>query len=64
VRLSEIQDRPTASKLASAVPCDIRTAAKYLETRKPIALAVSGAIRRALAELGMRDPRAPKGGAR
>lgn len=57
MRLSEIQDRSTALKLAAAVPCDVRTAARYLETPKPVALATAGAIRRALTELGIADPR-------
>ena len=58
--LSQIKDRATAMRVAAAAPCDVRTAARYLETQLPVMLSAAGAIRRALSDLGLPDPRAAK----
>lgn len=56
-------DRLTLIRVAGLVPCDPRTVEKYFETRKPLTLVAEHNIRRALASLGMPDPRA-EGGAK
>ena len=50
-------DRFTAVRIGGLVPCDYRTVEAYFAGRRtPFAIAV--AIRRALKELGIADPRA------
>jgi hypothetical protein len=46
-------------RIASAVPCDDRTVRRYFDGR-PLTGVAEGAIRRALAQLGIADPRPPQ----
>jgi hypothetical protein len=56
--------RPTNQQIlliaAAAGGCDVRTVRRYLFTDRPVQAVTVGAIRAALAELGLPDPRAAK----
>jgi DNA-binding LacI/PurR family transcriptional regulator len=51
-------DRLLFLRVAAAAGCDPRTAMRYMATAQPVAGITGLAIQRALAELGLLDPRA------
>ena len=53
-------NRRTRCAVAARVPCDERTVAAYLDPARRVSAVAEHHVRRALAELGLPDPRAER----